>query len=191
MTTHKAGGDDKRMRILNSAQNLFLRYGVKRTSMDDVAREAGIAKGTLYLYFTSKNALFAALAERICATTLAEAGKAIHEEKPLTQRLVNFLDAYIGEMQRLIAHSPHVAELSESKKVFAAATYADFDRQIKLLLQTSLSEVGISKEEACDMFLAAAIGAIKTGDPARDPYRKRLTAIVEVLIAGLTPAERI
>ena len=185
-----AGRDDKRTRILDSAQSLFLRYGVKRTSMDDVAREAGIAKGTLYLYFTSKDALFLALAERIYATTLVEAGKAIREERPLAQRLVNFLDAYIGEMQRLVAQSPHVAELSESKEVLAAATHADFQRGIKLMLQTSLSEAGILKEEACGMFLAAAIGVIKTGDPARDPYRSRLTAIVEVLIAGLTPAER-
>ena len=56
------GNTNKQERILDAAQRLFVRYGVKRTSVDDIVREAGIAKGTLYLYYDSKNALFAAVA---------------------------------------------------------------------------------------------------------------------------------
>jgi AcrR family transcriptional regulator len=67
----------KRSRILDAAQSLFLRYGVKRTSLDDVVREAGIAKGTLYLYFNFKDALFAAIAERLCVEMLRYAEEAI------------------------------------------------------------------------------------------------------------------
>ena len=58
----------KEARILDSAERLFRRYGVKRTSIEDVAREAGIAKGTFYLYYSSKEELFTArprLLERI------------------------------------------------------------------------------------------------------------------------------
>jgi hypothetical protein len=36
------------------------------------------------------------------------------------------------------------------------------------------------------MFLAAAIGTLRTGDAAGKPYRTRLTAMTDVLIAGLT-----
>ncbi len=72
-----SAGKDKRTRILDAAQRLFLLYVVKRTALDDVVREAGIAKGTLYLYFDSKDALFAAIAERLCAEMLRNAEEAI------------------------------------------------------------------------------------------------------------------
>src|ERR1700730_5397338 len=72
-----SAGNDKRSRILDAAQSLFLRYGVKRTALDDVVREAGIATGTLYLYFDSKDALFAAIAERLCAELFSNAEEAI------------------------------------------------------------------------------------------------------------------
>src|SRR5580704_11974353 len=88
-------GSDKRDRILDAAQRLFVRYGVKRTSIDEVAREAGIAKGTVYLSFKSKAALFAAIADRLCANTLAEAQRIVREANSVTERLVGILDCYI------------------------------------------------------------------------------------------------
>lgn len=46
-----------RDRILHGAQQLFFRYGVKRITMDDIARELGISKKTIYQYFADKNTL--------------------------------------------------------------------------------------------------------------------------------------
>ncbi len=43
-----------RMRILKAARPLFEQLGYRRTSIDDVARDAGIAKGTVYVHFKSK-----------------------------------------------------------------------------------------------------------------------------------------
>jgi len=177
--------NDKRPRILAAALTLFLRYGVKRTSVDDVARESGIAKGTVYLYFDSKDALFTAIAERICTETLAKARKAVSEEAPLAERLVSFLDIYIGDMHRLIAQSPHVAELTEAKQEHAKTIFATYAAQIKELLNAALREGGIARKGADDMFLAAALGAVRTGDIAEKPYRGRLTALVETLLLGL------
>ncbi|GBD20104.1 HTH-type transcriptional repressor Bm3R1 [bacterium HR28] len=48
-------------RVLQAAKRLFLRFGFDKTTMDDVAREAGVAKGTLYRYWPSKEALFESL----------------------------------------------------------------------------------------------------------------------------------
>src|ERR1700738_1101666 len=87
----ESDANDKRERILSAAQDLFLRYGVKRTSIDDVAREAEIAKGTVYLYYASKNDLFAAVAERLCSDILARARQTLLNNKLLTERLVDFL----------------------------------------------------------------------------------------------------
>ena len=58
-----AGGVDsaKARQILDGARRAFLAQGFDAASMNDVAREAGVSKGTIYSYFPSKDALFAAL----------------------------------------------------------------------------------------------------------------------------------
>lgn len=50
----KCGVCDVRDSILNSVGKLIKRYGYKKMTMDDIAHEAGIGKGTIYLYFPSK-----------------------------------------------------------------------------------------------------------------------------------------
>lgn len=46
------------LEILNAAHTLFARKGFTATTMDNVAEEAGLAKGTLYLYFSSKREIY-------------------------------------------------------------------------------------------------------------------------------------
>jgi AcrR family transcriptional regulator len=176
---------DKRERILDAAQKLFVRYGVKRTSIDDVAREAGIAKGTVYLSFQSKAEIFAAIADRLCASTLSDAKRIAVEAAPLTERLVGMLDCYIGAPHRLVAQSPHIAELTMSKEALSAAAFDTLDGHIRFLLGALLGEAGIARDGAIDMLLAAGSGTLHTGDCAEQPYRARLTAMVGTLVAGL------
>src|SRR5258708_39849027 len=47
-------------RILEAAATLLVRWGFRKTTIDDVAREAGVAKGTIYLNWRDKNELFRA-----------------------------------------------------------------------------------------------------------------------------------
>jgi AcrR family transcriptional regulator len=178
-------GSDKRARILDAALGLFLRYGVKRTSIDDVAREAGIAKGTVYLYYESKTVLFAAIAGRLCADVLAAARRVLQEKAQLTEKLVDFLDAYVGKMHRVAAQSPHVEELTLTKESVAAATYAEFNLEMKAMLRSVLNDAGVVHRGAPEMFLAAALGALRTGDIAEKAYRARLTTLVDTLVVGL------
>jgi AcrR family transcriptional regulator len=56
-----ARSDDKLRQILDGARRVFLADGFDGASMNDVARVAGVSKGTLYVYFPSKQALFEAL----------------------------------------------------------------------------------------------------------------------------------
>lgn len=51
-------------RILDAASSLILRYGYHKTTIDDIAREAGVGKGTLYLHWKTREALFTALIVR-------------------------------------------------------------------------------------------------------------------------------
>lgn len=56
--------EDRREQILAAALRAFGRGGYHGTHVDDVVREAGVARGTFYLHFPSKHAVFAALVER-------------------------------------------------------------------------------------------------------------------------------
>ena len=97
----------KRRRMIAAASELFLRLGYRKTAIDDVARTAGVAKGTVYLYFASKAELLlhAVMAEKAPFTDLfldlmedpdprrrlhryvSETARALHR-MPLTMRLM-------------------------------------------------------------------------------------------------------
>ena len=67
--------EDKKKKILESALKLFIEKGIDNTSTSLISKEAGIAAGTLYIYFETKVAL------------ISELGTSIQEES-----LVSFLD---------------------------------------------------------------------------------------------------
>ena len=68
-----AGEEDsaKRRQILDGARAVFMNLGFDGASMGEIARAAGVSKGTLYVYFTDKSALF----EAIVAQEVLEQGK--------------------------------------------------------------------------------------------------------------------
>src|SRR5258708_39993897 len=178
------GNKDKQDRILDAAQRLFVRYGVKRTSVEDIVGEAGIAKGTLYLYYDSKDALFAAVAGRLCAKLLEEVHRAAIASASLTDRLVGLLDAYVGVLHRLVAESPHMAELTEGKQSIASASFVTFGLETRAILQRTLNEAGITRDDAAEMFLAAATGTLRVGEASEKEYRARLAKVGNMLIVG-------
>ena len=45
-------------KIVEAARKLFYKFGFKKVSMDEIAREAGVTKKTVYTYFSSKEELF-------------------------------------------------------------------------------------------------------------------------------------
>lgn len=61
MSTAKSENEARKKRILDSAVDLIVHYGFDKTTVSDIAREAGISKGAIYLHFDSKDALFEAL----------------------------------------------------------------------------------------------------------------------------------
>ena len=76
-------------------------------------------------------------------------------------------------------------ELTETKQAIASATFAALERDIKGLITTVLSEENIARQDAAEMFVAAAVGTTQSGDSSAGLYRSRLRAIVNVLLVGL------
>jgi AcrR family transcriptional regulator len=59
----QAQKDEVRLNLLKKGREYFIKYGLKKTSIDDLVRAAGIAKGSFYTFFESKEALFLAVHE--------------------------------------------------------------------------------------------------------------------------------
>ncbi|MBZ4022617.1 TetR family transcriptional regulator [Rhodobacter sp. TJ_12] len=74
--------------VIEGARKVFLRDGFEGASVDDIAREAGVSKATLYSYFPDKRLLFMAIATGECQRQADEAVEFIYaEEKPVAQVL--------------------------------------------------------------------------------------------------------
>src|ERR1700712_818987 len=86
-----AGEDPvKRQQILDGARNVFMRLGFDAASMNDVTREAGVSKGTLYVYFANKEELFSAIIESQRAAFITKMRMALAERENLEAGLYDF-----------------------------------------------------------------------------------------------------
>lgn len=89
----------KRRQILDGARRVFMELGFDGASMGEIARSAGVSKGTLYVYFADKNALFEAIVEEECL----DQGKFAFDFDPAKDAettLKNFGRAYIEVLCR-------------------------------------------------------------------------------------------
>lgn len=82
---------DMRATILDAVERLLARYGYQKMTVDDVAREAGLAKGTLYAYFTSKEEMALATIDRLIDHLVEELQKIARAPAPPTERLQQML----------------------------------------------------------------------------------------------------
>src|SRR5689334_23252795 len=57
--------DERKSQIINAAEDVFTKKGFNEARMDDIANETGLSKGTLYLYFKSKDDLIIAILDRM------------------------------------------------------------------------------------------------------------------------------
>ena len=63
--------EDRRNRVLTAAAGVFARYGYQQTTIDQIAEAAGVAKGSVYLSFKSKEDLFYGLFEEFSRDFIA------------------------------------------------------------------------------------------------------------------------
>jgi AcrR family transcriptional regulator len=80
----------KRRQIIEGARSIFLAQGFDAASMSDIARAAGVSKGTLYVYFDNKEQLFAAIVHEEClvhAEAAFDLDAADHEVEGVLKRL--------------------------------------------------------------------------------------------------------
>ncbi len=90
MPTVKAARD-VRDAILDAAEALLARHGFQKATMDALAQEAGIGKGSTYLHFPSKEHVFLATVDRIADRLLARARAVADSPAPASERIRRIL----------------------------------------------------------------------------------------------------
>jgi len=77
--------------ILEEAQKLFQQYGLKKTTMDEIAAACGKAKSTLYHYFTSKEEVFDAVVEMELTNLRKQVKEKVEQQKTITDKLKTYM----------------------------------------------------------------------------------------------------
>src|SRR3954467_14034025 len=99
-------GGDKRERILAAAEVIFARHGFFAARVSEIAKEAGVADGTIYLYFKSKDDLLISLFEQRMTQVNVALKQAIGAAGPKDQ-----LRAFIKTYLQLVHDEPGAAEV--------------------------------------------------------------------------------
>ena len=94
-TTHAPQDEDtsKRRQILDGAREVFMELGFDGASMGEIARAAGVSKGTLYVYFTDKTAVCEAIVEEETRTAVLFS---FDPDRDIATNLTGFGEAYIA-----------------------------------------------------------------------------------------------
>ncbi|GAB4348507.1 MAG: TetR/AcrR family transcriptional regulator [Oricola sp.] len=86
-----AGQDPaKRQQILDGAKRVFLQVGFDAASMNDITREAGVSKGTIYVYFKNKEDLFGALIDRERSAIFASLEETLKQKGTVRETLMRY-----------------------------------------------------------------------------------------------------
>ena len=93
-------GGDKRERILAAAERIFARHGFFAARVSEIAKEAGVADGTIYLYFRSKDDLLTSIFERTMKDAIAEGRTSIAGIADPTERLRTIARLHLDRLGR-------------------------------------------------------------------------------------------
>lgn len=144
MTIHSAPGErgdrgngDKRERILSAAERVFAKRGFFAARVSEIAKDAGVADGTIYLYFKSKDDLLISLFESRMKQ-VNDLLRAAIDAVPPTDQLHAFIRTYL----RLVHDEPAAAEVltielrqsSKFMKEYENPQFVDFLRMLGRLI---------------------------------------------------------
>jgi len=132
----------KAARILDAAEELLVSYGYRRITVDEVARRAGVGKGTVYLYWPSKLELFGAVLTRDAARLVADQLAAIRADpaEVLPHRSMRWV--FVAVMARPLSRAwvttdiallGELAAQSRSGMLFAGGKRETTDRYLAVL----------------------------------------------------------
>lgn len=136
---------DKRKEILNSAIDHFARNGYSRANIKEIAEKAGVATGTVYLYFKNKDDLLVQSMKAMMELNLEKIKQKVAEVEPAIDRLFMFFYHHI----EVFTHRPSMArflvvELRQSEEFYkrypSYNPYHDYSDYIMELVSKAIQE---------------------------------------------------
>jgi AcrR family transcriptional regulator len=164
-----AQGGAKREAILKAALAEFSSGGFAATRLDDVARRAGVAKGTIYLYFADKEALFQEIVRSMLTPLIGQLEDLRRADAPFRETVERIVSLFISEVleterrhiiRLIIAEGPRFPKIAEFhyREVVSRAMQA-----MQALLQRALARGEIAHAELArfpQLLFAPALMAI-------------------------------
>ena len=192
----RAPGSAQRQAILMAATAIFLRYGFKKTSMDDVAQAAGVSRQGLYLYFDTKDLLFREALQYLVSHMISTA-RSVAEDRNLSirDRLLGVFEAVHGSAFQS-ASPEHAFELLQSAQSADGALLVQLDRDLMGIVAALLAEAGaadrweeagVTVAELSEQLLMSAKG-IKASVDTLTAYRERMLTAIRIVMRGGTHA---
>jgi AcrR family transcriptional regulator len=185
----ESGTDGARQeQIVNAAIPVFLRYGYKRASMDEVAARANLSRQAIYLHFAGKEALFAAVVNDLSESTIRLAREALWRpglDLP-DQLLAAFDETMPNESMDLLGELLNTAQSVVPEAVHNVD--AAIVEEITLRLKDALAErawpvVGADIAQAASVLQACSYG-IKEQTNDRATYLSGMKAAIQLVLAA-------
>lgn len=156
----------RRARLLDAAETVFLRDGLRAASMDRIAQEAAVARATAYAYFSDKEAAFSAVAARLAGRLETAVAQELAGPGTAAARLIAALQAKHRLAWQVARSSPHAADLLAAKDRLAAPVFAQSMADITAQIAAALHAAGAA--EAADWARLIYASAAGIGAAAQD-----------------------
>ncbi|MCC5034942.1 TetR/AcrR family transcriptional regulator [Streptomyces sp. WAC 00631] len=182
--------DERLDQILDAAYACFTRHGVRRTTMDDIAREAGLSRPGVYQYVRNKQDAFRRLTTRLLDASLSDARSAATARGDLAERLTGVLEVKLRLIAGVWRDSPaHAAELLGVDSRQSADLLEAYETAMCELLTSAITAARpdlpkAGADEVAQLLLAFARGLEADLTDPQAPVR-RLRHGVALFVAGM------
>lgn len=192
--------DERREKIIEAAESVFLEAGFGAATMDDIARRAGMSKRTVYEFFGNKEALFNELIDHRRAGLPTSLDDHDAPDEELVDYLTMFAQHIMAPQQIALQRAvfaEHMRDPQRSRSLFDEA--AQRGRGILSHWLTRQAEAGrvaiTDPDEAADMLFGMTVGHIhakllllgRDEQLSPDALRTRIARAVAIFLAGTRP----
>ncbi len=188
----KDSSEDKRQKaILDSAFQAFSSYGFRKTSMDDIARGAGMSRPAVYLHYKNKEAIVRELTQLHYAEKIAAVAKALAGEGSVSDILASAVRAQMDGMAAILA-SPHGVEMLDTTKSMSTDIVEQGEADLTDLFAAWLTRM--QAEGRAQIFdaphetattITASLKGIKLTSSSAQDFEQRIAQLAALIGAGL------
>ncbi len=184
--------DHRRLAILTAAFDIVMRYGFKRTTMDDIARQAGMSRPALYLFYKNKTEIFRACISAYMLDMQRDVAACFQTQKPPLVQVSGALVAGIVAPMRKLAGAAHGTEILDLKYELARDLGDQWMQAIQDEIQKGLEKAsasgkldliasGQTEKDFARLLVDSAEGMkLRTPDP--DRLEERLKNMVRLVL---------